>query len=309
MIKAITMPKWGLSMTEGLVGDWLVAEGAAVQSGTEVVLVETEKIAGGVEVAGAGTVRRAVAATGDTLPVGALLGVLADAETPDADVDAFITQFQDNFVPEETGAEESVDQTETDPGRRTVDQLPAAGIDAAKTAVLLHGFGGDLNNWLFNQPALIARPHGDCAGPAGTRADHQESGQRQHAVPGTHPAEHDGKARRCRGRLGRPLHGRGDCPATGAVAARPGPFADPARQRRPRSRDQHRISAGFHPPAATAANSSRTFGSCLPTSRWSPANWSRTCSSTSGSTACRNPWRRWRTNSATTALRPRRRAK
>ena len=155
MIKAITMPKWGLSMTEGLVGDWLVAEGAAVQSGTEVVLVETDKIAGAVEVAGAGTVRRAVAATGDTLPVGALLGVLADAETPEVDVDAFITQFQDNFVPEETGAEESGDQTEQiQVGELSINYLRQG--DAAKTAVLLHGFGGDLNNWLFNQPALIA---------------------------------------------------------------------------------------------------------------------------------------------------------
>ena len=218
MIKAITMPKWGLSMTEGLVGDWLVAEGAAVQSGTEVVLVETEKIAGGVEVAGAGTVRRAVAATGDTLPVGALLGVLADAETPDADVDAFITQFQDNFVPEETGRRRERRPDRTDPGRRTVDQLPAAGRrrqDRGPAARLRRR-----PQQLAVQSAGADRgPHGDCAGPAGTRADHQESGQRQHAVPGTHPAEHDGKARRCRGRLGRPLHGRGDCPATGAVAA------------------------------------------------------------------------------------------
>jgi pyruvate dehydrogenase E2 component (dihydrolipoamide acetyltransferase) len=153
MIKAITMPKWGLSMTEGVVGDWLVAEGAAVQSGTEVVLVETEKIAGGVEAADAGTVRRAVAVSGDTLPVGALLGVLADAETPDADVDAFIKQFQDNFVPEETGAEESGDQTETiQVGEFSINYLRQG--SAARTAVLLHGFGGDLDNWLFNHPAL-----------------------------------------------------------------------------------------------------------------------------------------------------------
>ena len=155
MIKAITMPKWGLSMTEGLVGDWLVAEGAAVQSGTEVVLVETEKIAGGVEVADAGTLRRAVAVSGDTLPVGALLGVLAGAETPDAEVDAFITQFQENFVPAETAAEESGDQTEQiQVGELSINYLRQG--DAAKTAVLLHGFGGDLNNWLFNQPALVA---------------------------------------------------------------------------------------------------------------------------------------------------------
>ena len=155
MIKAITMPKWGLSMTEGLVGDWLVAEGAEVAGGAEVVLVETEKIAGAVEVADAGTLRRAVAATGDTLPVGALLGVVAGADTPDTEIDAFVTEFQDNFVPEEADAEESGDQTETvQVGEFSVNYLRQG--SAARTAVLLHGFGGDLGNWLFNQPALSA---------------------------------------------------------------------------------------------------------------------------------------------------------
>ena len=155
MIKAITMPKWGLSMTEGLVGDWLVAEGDAVKSGTEVVLVETEKIAGAVEVAAASTLRRAVAVTGDTLPVGALLGVLAGAEIPDAEIDAFVRQFQENFVPEEAGAEDRGDRTETvQVGELSINYLRQGSAD--KTAVLVHGFGGDLNNWLFNHPALIA---------------------------------------------------------------------------------------------------------------------------------------------------------
>ena len=153
MIKAITMPKWGLSMTEGVVGDWLVAEGDAVEPGTEVVLVDTEKIAGAVEVADAGTLRRAVAVTGDTLPVGALLGVLAGDEIPDAEIDAFVRQFQENFVPEEAGAEDGGDQTETvQVGELSINYLRQGSAD--KTAVLLHGFGGDLDNWLFNHPAL-----------------------------------------------------------------------------------------------------------------------------------------------------------
>lgn len=41
--------------------------------------------------------RRRVAHDGDTLPVGALIGVIADADTPEADIDAFIA----GFVPEE----------------------------------------------------------------------------------------------------------------------------------------------------------------------------------------------------------------
>ena len=43
-IVAITMPKWGLSMTEGKVMEWLVEEGAVLQVGDAMVDIETEKI-------------------------------------------------------------------------------------------------------------------------------------------------------------------------------------------------------------------------------------------------------------------------
>ena len=35
-IHAVTMPKWGMTMGGGAVVSWLVAEGAAVEQGTEV---------------------------------------------------------------------------------------------------------------------------------------------------------------------------------------------------------------------------------------------------------------------------------
>ena len=56
-IKVITMPKWGLTMKEGLVGDWLIEEGETVNSGMEVVDVETDKITSAVEVSDSGTLR------------------------------------------------------------------------------------------------------------------------------------------------------------------------------------------------------------------------------------------------------------
>jgi pyruvate dehydrogenase E2 component (dihydrolipoamide acetyltransferase) len=92
-ITAVTMPKWGIEMTEGSVTSWRVAEGARVERGAELVDVETEKIVNTVEAAAAGTLRRILAADGDTLPVGALLGVIADEQASDAQIAEFVNSF------------------------------------------------------------------------------------------------------------------------------------------------------------------------------------------------------------------------
>jgi pyruvate dehydrogenase E2 component (dihydrolipoamide acetyltransferase) len=143
-VTKLGMPKWGLSMREGKVTDWLVAEGEEVTEGEELFEVETEKIDGAVESPAAGVLRRRVAEVG--------------AVVPDADVDAFVAAFQASFVPEEEGGEaESPTHTVEVGGRRLryLEQVP--GEPAGDPVVLLHGFGGDLNNWLFNTDKLAER--------------------------------------------------------------------------------------------------------------------------------------------------------
>jgi pyruvate dehydrogenase E2 component (dihydrolipoyllysine-residue acetyltransferase) len=153
-VQKLGMPKWGLSMTEGRVVAWFVEEGAEIAVGDEVAEVETEKINGAVESPVAGVLRRRVAAEGDVIPVGGLLGAVADAAVPDADVDAFVADFQASFVPGES---------EEDAGPQPETVTVAAGTlrfirhgEGGEPLVLLHGFGGDLNNWMFNTEPLAA---------------------------------------------------------------------------------------------------------------------------------------------------------
>jgi pyruvate dehydrogenase E2 component (dihydrolipoamide acetyltransferase) len=147
-IEKLGMPKWGLSMTEGRLLGWLVEEGAEVTVGQELAEVETEKITGAVESTAEGVLRRQVGRVGEIIPVGGLLGVIADPADSDADIDAFVAEFQASFVPE---AEEAAGaEPEMAGALRFLRQ------GEGDPVVLLHGFGGDLNNWLFTTPALTA---------------------------------------------------------------------------------------------------------------------------------------------------------
>ncbi|WP_158045169.1 acetoin dehydrogenase dihydrolipoyllysine-residue acetyltransferase subunit [Skermanella pratensis] len=156
-IKALAMPKWGLAMTEGAVTAWLVEEGATVREGDEILEIETTKITNVYESPIAGTLRRRNVEAGQTVPVGALLGVVADPGVPDADIDAFIARFQEEFAVEaaEAGEAAGPEPRFIDAGGRRLRYLVMGeGADGAVPLVLIHGFGGDLNNWQFNQPVL-----------------------------------------------------------------------------------------------------------------------------------------------------------
>jgi pyruvate dehydrogenase E2 component (dihydrolipoamide acetyltransferase) len=141
MIQKLGMPKWGLSMTEGKVLEWLVDEGSEIAVGDEIAEVETEKITG------------AVAGVGDVVPVGGLLGVIAPAEVPDADLDAFVEQFQAAFVPGEAEEEAGGPSAETISTSAGPLRVLAQG-EGDEVLVLLHGFGGDAENWRFNLDSL-----------------------------------------------------------------------------------------------------------------------------------------------------------
>jgi len=152
-ITPIVMPKWGLSMKEGTVTSWLVEEGAEISVGAPILEVETDKIANAVEAPDPGTLRRKVAQDGETLPVKALLGVMAEAEVSDADIDAYVAAYV-------TPAHGEGEDAETAPAYQfaEVDGLriryARKGASYGVPVLFIHGFGGDLDNWLFNLDAV-----------------------------------------------------------------------------------------------------------------------------------------------------------
>jgi pyruvate dehydrogenase E2 component (dihydrolipoamide acetyltransferase) len=152
-IVKVGMPKWGLSMTEGRVLDWLVNEGDDVAQGDELAEAESEKIAGEIEAPTNGVLRRRVAGVGDMVPVGGLVGVIAPADVSDDDIDAFIADFQERFVPPEEAEDAGPSPLAAAVDGRDLRYL-RLGEREASPIVFVHGFGGDLNNWLFTTEKL-----------------------------------------------------------------------------------------------------------------------------------------------------------
>ena len=64
----------------------LVDEGARIAVGDPILAVEKDKISAEEEAADPGLLRRKVAPAGQTLPVKALLGVMAEAEVSDQEI-------------------------------------------------------------------------------------------------------------------------------------------------------------------------------------------------------------------------------
>jgi pyruvate dehydrogenase E2 component (dihydrolipoamide acetyltransferase) len=151
IMQKLTMPKWGLAMTHGQVVEWLVPEGAEVLAGTEVVEVETAKITGCVESSTVGTLRRHVAKSGQDVAIGGLLAVIADASISDDEIDRFVERFSPEDEDDESASHDLVPEFAEVGGRRLRYLKQGEG---GRPAVLIHGFTGSLDNWLFNQAVM-----------------------------------------------------------------------------------------------------------------------------------------------------------
>jgi pyruvate dehydrogenase E2 component (dihydrolipoamide acetyltransferase) len=149
-IYAVVVPKWGLTMEEGLLAAWHVAEGAQVAAGDVLADIETEKIANALEAHHAGVLRRRIGSVGERYPCGAVIGIIAAPGVPEAEITAFAAEHSQAPAaqPGEAGAVPQL--IELDRRRLRFLTLGTGGVPI----LFLHGLAGDLNNWMFVQPAL-----------------------------------------------------------------------------------------------------------------------------------------------------------
>ena len=104
-LDAVTIPKWGIEMTEGTIVAWHKEEGDPVKAGEEIVDIETDKIVNSFEARTSGTLVRILAEVGEELPVGYLIGVIASEAVADDAIEAFIAA--------QSGDEDAVSEEET----------------------------------------------------------------------------------------------------------------------------------------------------------------------------------------------------
>jgi len=155
-IVAVTMPKWGLSMQLGKITGWIVSEGDDVGVGDELADIETEKIAGTLEAADAGTLRRIIAIVGEDVPVSSTIALIAPPDVSDDDLDAAAAEARaviDAGVGPDAAAGGPAVETADIGGRRI--SYVGTGQDG-DVVLLVHGYGGDRNSWLFLQEPLAA---------------------------------------------------------------------------------------------------------------------------------------------------------
>jgi pyruvate dehydrogenase E2 component (dihydrolipoamide acetyltransferase) len=150
----IIMPKWGLSMKEGTLTSWLVQPGKTITQGEAILEVETDKIAGEFQSTDSGLLRRTVGIVGTTYPVKALLGVLASSDVSEKAIDEFVA----TYVTPVADDGDDVDGPKHEWAELSIGKLRYVKRgESGDAVILIHGFGGDLDNWLFNIDSLAEK--------------------------------------------------------------------------------------------------------------------------------------------------------
>jgi pyruvate dehydrogenase E2 component (dihydrolipoamide acetyltransferase) len=73
----VILPKWGLTMEEGMVSEWRKQEGDTVAEDEIIADVETDKITNELPAPGSGIVAKILVDAGETVEVGTVLALIA----------------------------------------------------------------------------------------------------------------------------------------------------------------------------------------------------------------------------------------
>ncbi len=109
MSQNIIMPKLGMTMKEGTVEEWFVAEGDEVKEGDSLLTISSEKLTQDVEAPASGTLLKIKVAAGEEAEVKGVLGIIGD---PDEAVDTDASSSEE-AQSESSNAEKS-DEKPTD---------------------------------------------------------------------------------------------------------------------------------------------------------------------------------------------------
>jgi pimeloyl-ACP methyl ester carboxylesterase len=89
MATAISMPRLGMTMEEGMVVEWPFSVGDRVEKGEAVLIIESEKAEVEIEAPAEGFLRHIYVEEGDTVPCGSLLGAITETADEPFDAEAF----------------------------------------------------------------------------------------------------------------------------------------------------------------------------------------------------------------------------
>lgn len=140
MATNIIMPKQGISMKEGTIIKWYVAEGDRIKMGDMLASVETNKFVNDIESRVSGVVKKIIVPEGETVAVNTVIAIVGAPDEVISDVPAVETQTQTAAAEEPAAAHAETQAPAV--GSRQIKAAPRARALAKKLGISLESIVG-----------------------------------------------------------------------------------------------------------------------------------------------------------------------